>query len=217
LNDCVPTVRPPDRPTVQPLILIGASGFGREVLWVCRRAGLEVAGFCDDAAEKQTGAFAGVPLLGNIGQAAARLGAGISFHIAVGDNRARQRLAEHAQAVGWKAVAVIDPSASVAPDAVAEPGAYVGIGSVVSCMSHVARFAIVNHHVTVGHDVAVGAYAQLCPGVRVSGGCVLGEGSLLGSNAAILPGKRMGNWSVLGAGSVAMADIGDHAHVVRVR
>jgi len=217
LNDCVPTVRPPDRPTVQPLILVGASGFGREVFWICRRAGLEVAGFCDDAAEKQTGAFAGVPLLGTLEQAAARLGPGTCFHIAVGDNRARQRLAERAQAVGWKPVAVIDPSAVVARDAVVARGAYVGIGSIVSCMARVAEFAIVNHHVTIGHDAAVGAYTQLCPGVRVSGGCVLGEGALLGSNAAILPGKRMGNWSVLGAGSVAMADIADHAHVVRVR
>ena len=217
LNDGVPTARPPNRPTVQPVILIGASGFGREVFWVCRRAGLEVAGFCDDAAEKQTGAFAGVPLLGTVEQAAARFGAGTLFHIAVGDNRARQRLAARAQAAGWKPAAVIDSSASVAPDAAVEPGAYVGIGSVVSCMVRVAEFAIVNHHVTVGHDVTVGAYAQLCPGVRVSGGCVLGEGTLLGSNAAILPGKRMGNWSVLGAGSVAMTDIADGAHVVRVR
>ena len=203
--------------TAQPFLLIGASGFGCEVLWVCRRAGLTVAGFCDDAAGKQAGALDGLPLLGSIEKAAARFGAGTRFHIAVGDNRARQHLVERAQAVGWVQVAVIDPSAIVAPDAVIDAGAYVGIGSIVSCRSRVSRFVIVNHHVTVGHEVEVGAFAQLCPGVRVSGGCVLGEGALLGSNAAILPGKRMGSWAVLGAGSVAMTDIADGAHVVRVR
>ena len=206
--------------SIQPLpllILIGASGFGREVLWVCRRAGLAVAGFCDDAADKQSGLLDGVPLLGAVEQAAVRYGAGTCFHIAVGDNRARQHLAERALACGWGPVAVIDPSAMLAPDAVVEPGAYVGIGSVVSCQTLVARFAIINHQVTLGHEAVVGAFAQLCPGVRVSGGCTLGEGALLGSNAAILPGKRMGNWSVLGAGSVAMSDIADEAHVVRVR
>jgi len=88
---------------------------------------------------------------------------------------------------------------------------------VVSSRARVARFAIINHHVTVGHDVTVGAFAQLCPGVRVSGGCELGEGALLGSNAVILPGKRMGGWSVLGAGAVAMADIAADARVVRAR
>jgi len=204
-------------PEARPLVLIGASGFGREVCWACRRAGVSVAGFCDDATDRQSGEFCGVPLLGAIEVAAARFGAGTRFHVAVGNNRARQKLAARALAVGWAPAAVIDPLAIVAPDAVVAPGAYVGIGSVVSCLARVERFAIVNHHVTVGHEVAVGAFAQLCPGVRVSGNCVLGEGALLGSNAAILPGKRMGSWTVLGAGSVAMADIPDGVHVVRVR
>ncbi|MFZ4395412.1 MAG: acetyltransferase [Kiritimatiellia bacterium] len=202
---------------MKPVVLIGAGGFGRELLWACSRAGLTVAGFCDDAAGRQKGEFAGLLLLGTIEAATARFGVGTRFHIAVGDNRARQRLAERAQAIGWEPVAIVDPTALVAPDAVIAPGAYVGIGSVVSCLARVERFAIVNHHVTVGHESVIGAFAQLCPGARVSGNCVLGEGALLGSNAVILPGKRMGSWSVLGAGSVAMADIADQARVVRVR
>ena len=213
----LPVIRQEGMRTSMPLVLIGASGFGREVLWACQRAGLAVVGFCDDAAERQSGEVAGLPLLGTIEQAATRLGRGTPFHIAVGDNRGRQRLAERALACGWAPVAVVDPAAIVAPDAVIEPGAYVGIGSVVSCRAQVARFAIINLQVTVGHDAVVGAFAQLCPGVRVSGACVLGEGALLGSNAAILPGKRMGCWSVLGAGSVAMTDLADGAHVVRVK
>ena len=210
-------MRDDNKPTVQPLVLIGASGFGREVLWACQRAGVAVGGFCDDAVEKQSGEVAGLPLLGTIEQAAKRLGRGTRFHIAVGDNRGRQHLAERALACGWVPVTVVDPAAIVAPDAVIEAGAYVGIGSVVSCRAQVARFALINLHVTVGHDAVVGAFAQLCPGVRVSGACVVGEGALLGSNAAMLPGKRMGCWSVLGAGSVAMTDLADHAHLVRVR
>lgn len=202
---------------MKPVVLIGAGGFGRELLWACGRAGMTVAGFCDDAADQQNGAFAGLPLLGNLEAAATRWGAGTCFHIAVGDNRARQRLAERALAAGWEPVAIVDPTAVVAPDAVIAPGAYVGIGSVVSCLARVEQFALINHHVTVGHEAVVGAFAQLCPGVRVSGNCVLGEGALLGSNAVILPGKRMGSWSVLGAGAVAMADIADDARVVRVR
>ena len=204
-------------PQLVPQVLIGASGFGREVLWACQRAGLPVAGFCDDAADKQTGTFADIPLLGKIEQAVARFGAGTLFHVAVGDNRMRQRLVDRALAVGWQPFAVIDPLAIVAPDAVIEAGAYVGIGSVVSCQARVARYALVNHHVTVGHEAEVGAFAQLCPGVRVSGRCIIGEGALLGSNAAIIPGKRMGAWSVLGIGAVALADVADGAHLVRVR
>ncbi len=203
-------------PSNGPLVLIGASGFGREILWVCRRAGLAVIGFCDDAAERQSGAFCGLPLLGTIEQTAAQRGPGIRFHVAVGDNRARQRLAARALAAGWAPLALVDPSAIVASDAMIEPGAYVGIYSIVSSASRVGPFALVNHHVTVGHDVTLGACVQLCPGVRVSGACVLEEGALLGSNAVTLPGCRMGAWSTLGAGAVAARDVAAGTSQVRL-
>jgi acetyltransferase EpsM len=198
------------------LIIIGASDFGREVLWVCRRAGLVVAGFCDDAPEKQAGTFCGLPLFGRM-ESAGRGDRVTGFQVAVGDNRARQAIARRAQQLGWQPVAVCDPSAMVAPDATLAPGAYVGIGSVVSCQAQVGFFALVNHHVTLGHDAVVGACAQLCPGVRVSGRCEIGEGALLGSNAVLLPGRRLGAWSVLGAGAVGVTDLAPGASVVRVR
>lgn len=204
-----------DRPTAGLLVLIGASGFGREILWVCRRAGWKVAGFCDDAAERQAGTFCELPLLGPVEQAAVRLGAGTQFHIAVGDNRARQRLSERALAVGWQPAAIIDPSAVVAADAQLGAGTYVGIGSVVSCRSELGRFVIVNHQVTVGHDSRIGDFAQLCPGVRVSGGCALGVGAFLGSNAVVIPQRAMGAWAMLGAGAIAMRDVAEGE--VRVR
>ena len=197
-------------------VIIGASGFGGEVVWVCQRAGIEVAGFCDDAADKQTGSFAELPLLGMIEAAAARLGQNVGFHIAVGNNRARQQLAARARQVGWQPVTVQDPSAHCAPCAVIGEGSYIGIGSVVSTKTRLGSFVIINHHGTVGHDCDVADYAQICPGVRVSGGCRVGEGALLGSNAVTLPGINVGAWAALGAGGVALRSIADGAHQVRL-
>ena len=199
------------------LVLIGASGFGREVLWVCRRAGLDAAGFCDDAADKQAGVFCGLPLLGTVEQAAARLGAGTRFHCAVGDNRARRTLAGRALALGWTPETVVDPTALVAPEAELGAGCYVGLYSVVSCGAQLGPGVIVNHHVTVGHDCRIDGFAQLCPGVRVSGGCTLGEGALMGSNTVLIPGRTMGAWSVLAVGADGLRDIPAGATVLRSR
>ncbi len=199
------------------IVIIGAGGFGREVAWICRRAGLEVSGCCDDAPEKQSGDLGGVPLLGKIEAAAARLPAKAGFHVAVGDNRVRKELAARALAVGWRPVSVVDPTAIRAPDAEIGAGSYVGIGSVVSSGCKLGRFVIVNFHVTVGHDSALGDYAQLCPGVRLSGGCALGEGGFLGSNAVAIPGRRLGAWSSVGAGTVVMKDVADGERLVRLR
>jgi len=218
VNDThTPTAQPPNRLTVRPLVLIGASGFGREVLWVCRRAGLDVAGFCDDAADKRSGDYGGLPLLGVIEQAAGRFGAGMRFHCAVGNNRDRLKLAERAQAVGWVPATVIDPAAVISPDAHVGEGAFIGAMAFISCFAGVGRFALVNHHAGIGHDSTIGDYSQVCPGARVSGQCEVGEGAFLGSNAVLLPGRRMGSWSVLGAAALGLSDLAADATVARVR
>lgn len=199
------------------IVIIGASGFGAEVAWVCRRAGIDVIGYCDDAESKLSGEFERLPLLGTIEHASETFGVAVHFHVAVGNNRARKQLAERAGRQGWMPVTVVDPSANCAPDAVLGDGCYVGIGSVISRGSTLGRQVIVNHQVTVGHDCIVEDYAQLCPGVRVSGGCRINEGALLGSNGVMIPGRTVGAWATLGAGGIALHDIPDGESQVRLR
>lgn len=200
------------------IVIVGASGFGAEVAWVIGRINavaptFEIAGFCDDAPEKQAGVFRGWPLLGPVALAA---GKADGFFCAVGDNAARQTLVARACGAGLEPVTVVDPGAVVAPDVVMGRGCYVGVGSVVSVGVRLGDGVVVNHGVTVGHDVSAGDYAQLCPGVRVSGGCVLGEGVLMGSNACTIPCVRVGDWASVGAGVAVLRDVGEKGRLVRL-
>lgn len=201
------------------VVIVGASGFGREVAWIVERINgvlpsFTLLGFCDDAKDKQTGACGAYPLLGRVEEAAKR-GAEL-FFCAIGNNRARQAVTARALAAGLKPLSLVDPSAAVAPDAVIGEGSYVGIDSVVSTGARLGDGVIVNHHVCVGHDVVVENFAQLCPGVNVSGGCRLGEGALLGTNAGTIPLKRIGAWATVGAGTTALRDVADGASAVRI-
>jgi len=203
------------------IVIAGASGFGREVLWVIKRMNaaeplFEVAGFCDDAPDKQSGEFAGLPLLGSVARVCSTM-RDIVFFCAVGDNRARKKIFAQFASASVDAVKVMDPSSVIADDAVIGKGCYIGVNAVVSTGTAVGCGVIVNHNVSVGHDVEVGAFAQICPGVSVSGGCRLGEGALLGSNSCMIPGKRMGDWSTLGAGAVLLTDLEDGGSRVRIR
>ena len=89
------------------LVIIGAGGFGREAAWIIGRMsravpGLEIAGFCDDAADKQKGLIGAYPLLGRTEEAAAR---GVElFFCAIGTNRARQAAFASAIAAGMRPV-----------------------------------------------------------------------------------------------------------------
>ena len=202
-------------------VIIGASGFGKEIAWIIRRAqaesgALDLVGFCDDAPEKQSGSFAGCELLGCL-ERVAELAAGYVFICGIGDNRVRQRVTARALGCGWRPVSVIDPTAVVAPDAVIGEGTFVGIGSVVSAGSILGPGVIVNHQACVGHDVRLGDFSQVCPGAKISGGCQIGEGALLGTNATVIPLRKVGAWSTLGAGSTAFQDIPDGATIVRLK
>lgn len=202
------------------LVIIGASGFGREVAWIVERIngsspGLELLGFCDDAEDKRTGLCGTYPLLGRVEEAAGS-GAGL-FFCAIGNNRARQAVTARALAAGLKPLTLVDPTAVIAPGAVIGAGCYVGIGSVVSVGTRIGEGVLVNHHVCVGHDVVVDDFAQLCPGVNVSGGCRIGEGALLGTNAGTIPQRRVGAWATVGAGVTTMRDVADETSVVRVK
>lgn len=202
------------------IFIIGAGGFGREVAWVIERINavrpeFEVLGFCDDAEGKRAGMCGAYRLLGPDRLLGEQFGTA-GFFCAIGDNRIRKAVTEKMRAKGHEPVTVVDPGAVIAPGAVIGRGSYVGIGSVVSVGSRLGDGVLVNHQVTVGHDVVAGDFAQLCPGVRVSGGSVLGEGVLMGSNACTIPCVRVGAWATVGAGAAALRDIQDGAGLIRL-
>lgn len=202
-------------------VIIGASGFGKEIAWIIERANaisksVEVVGFCDDAPEKQVGFFAGHVLLGAVERVSAMFAGGY-FVCAIGNNRVRQSVARRAIDCGLLPLTVVDPSAIVAPDAVIGAGVYIGIGSVVSTGASLGCGVVINHQACIGHDAHLGAFSQVCPGARISGGCVIGEGALLGTNATLVPLKKMGDWSTLGAGTTSFHDISEGATIVRLK
>ena len=202
------------------IVIIGAGGFGREAAWGVERINtanpqFELVGFCDDAADKRAGLCGGYPLLGPLADVKTRCGT-VGFFCAIGNNRVRQTVMAEGRALGLEPVSLIDPGAVIAPDVEIGRGSFVGIGSVVSVGASLGEGVLVNHQVCVGHDAQIGDFAQLCPGVCVSGGCVIGEGALLGTLAGTIPLKRVGAWATLGAGSVALKDVADGAAVVRL-
>jgi sugar O-acyltransferase (sialic acid O-acetyltransferase NeuD family) len=202
------------------LIIVGASGFGREVAWIVERINdetpsFEILGFSDDAEDRREGVCGVYPLLGPIEAAAVKAG-GVGFFCAVGNNRARQTLMARALSAGLEPVTLVDREAVLAPGVELGRGCFIGVGSVVSVGTKMGDGVIVNHQVTVGHDVTLGDFAQLCPGVRVSGGSTLGEGALMGSNACTIPCVRIGAWATVGAGAAALRDVQEGGSWVRL-
>lgn len=196
---------------VRDIVIVGAGGFGREVVWTLERINAaaetwRILGYADDDPEKAGKSFDGYPVLGTVAQVAADR-PGASVVIALGDNAARERI--YALLRGSDFPRIVDPTAVVAPTADLRHGVFVGPQAVVSVDVQVGKFAIVNTRAGVGHDSEIGDFAQICPGATLSGHTVVGAHALIGSNAATCPGVSIGTGAKVAAGVAAFANVRD--------
>jgi len=194
-----------------PLLIVGAGGFALEVLWMAEcmnaadAASWRIVGLADDAAEP--GIETDVPFLGKPAEAARRLGSGVFFHVAIGENAARLRVARDMLALGLKPASLVSPQAVISPDATLGMGIYVGPFAFVAPRAEVGNFVLVNVGAVVGHEAQIDAGAQLCPGAVVTGRCQIGQGAFLGSNASIPPGLAVGEWGRVSSNTFAAANV----------
>lgn len=65
-------------------------------------------------------------------------------------------------------------------------------------------FNILNGSVCLGHDTQVGSYNMMMPGVRISGGVIIGDENFFGVYAVVLQQLTIGHRIRLGAGSILM-------------
>ncbi|MGH3457731.1 acetyltransferase [Aeromicrobium sp.] len=187
------------------LIIVGAGGFGRQMLSYALELGLDVAGFVDDDLHALDGTETELPILGTTETMASR--SDHEFVVAVGDPASRQRLAQAGTKAGGRlrtlihASAFVDRTATIGPGCIISPFAMVGAGA------QVGENSVINVHAAAAHDTIVGTDCVLSPYVALNGGVSLGDGVFVGTHAAVLPGVRVGACSKISAGSIVYSDV----------
>ena len=189
------------------LVIIGAGGFGREMLaWARRTAtGWPVKGFLDDNPRALDGFSGKAPILARV--AAYQPEAEDVFVCAMGRVEFKRACVEKILARGGVFQPFVHASAELGDNVRLGAGVILCPHTVVASDAHLGDFVTVNLHSTVAHDAVIGRWSQLHCHVDVTGGVVLGEGVLVGSHASILPGVRVGDGAVIGAGAVVMRDV----------
>jgi sugar O-acyltransferase (sialic acid O-acetyltransferase NeuD family) len=206
----------------EPLIIIGAGGFGREVhdiVVAINRATAQPVwdflGFVDDG---------DVPL-DRIHRRGARLMgttsvlptlAGNWYVVAVGDPSVRAMLVQRADSAGLHAATLIHPSATMGLDVEIGDGSIICSHVSITTNIRIGRHVHLDQNVTVGHDVSLGNYSRVNPGATISGEVVLEHGATVGTNAAVIQGLTLGTFSLVGAGAAVVRDVASRATVVGV-
>jgi sugar O-acyltransferase (sialic acid O-acetyltransferase NeuD family) len=191
------------------VIIVGAGGFGREVLQWARHAWPKhtgkIIGFLSEDPHALDGHAATLPILGTPADFEPRPGDGLV--LAIGIRGVRRQVAEQLAARGARFLTLIHPTAIVADTAVIGAGTVICPYAVVSDAVRLGRFVLVNYHASLGHDASAGDFAVLSPYATMGGGACIANDVFLGLHASVGPAKRLGAGSVVSSNSVALVDV----------
>lgn len=187
------------------IFIVGAGGFGREVLAWARdawpEAAAKVAGFLAD----ERGECSSLPIVESPASFAS--GPDDALVLAIGIPDVRRRVAESLLARGGRFLTLIHPTAIVAPSASIGPGSILCPYAIASDSTSLGRFTLLNYHASLGHDASTGDFSVLSPYATLGGGAHVGADVFMGLHASVAPGKSVGDSSKVSANSACLADV----------
>lgn len=190
------------------LAIFGASGHAKVVLSTAKSLGYDVFAFYDDNEKVAGTLICDIPVVGPLSQCFA----GAIAIIAIGDNRAREAIAQKYNSSQW--ATPIHPHSFVDSSVEIGIGSLVCAGAVIQVDAYIGNHCIINTSASVDHDCVIGDFVHIAPGVNLAGNVTVGCGAMIGIGASVLPGIKIGKNSMVGAGSVVICDVPDNAVVV---
>ena len=194
------------------LIIIGASGFGREVAWLVERINKEIPtwnllGFMDDNYEIRNKEINGYRVLGTTNDIDRY--PYVYFVCAVGASKTREKIISKMKMINPDVLfgTVIDPTVEKSDYVTIGEGTIVCAHTIITTNISIGNHVIINLDCTIGHDAVLEDFVTLYPSVNVSGMTNIGHGVELGTGMQIIQGKNVGEYSIAGAGAVVVRDI----------
>jgi sugar O-acyltransferase (sialic acid O-acetyltransferase NeuD family) len=188
-----------------PLLIVGAGGFGREVLQYAIDAGMPVCGFLDDRPTALEGTGITTSVVGPISKHVPS--SDVDYVIAIGELETRRRLVEVLGEGGARFGSVIHPRAWVAPTASVGYGCVIAPGAVVGPHATLDAHVVLNVLASVGHDASIGRGTVFSPYATCNGAAKIDANVLLGTRATVLPGVTVGEGARIAAGAVCYQEV----------
>jgi len=205
--------------TLPQLIIIGAGGFGREVLaWAEQSAqfGVDwtIRGFIDDNPDALSGKRVPAPWLGTLQDHQPREDE--VFICAIGTPRYRKVTSELIAHRGGRFTKLVHRTAVLGHEVSLGDGVILCPYVVVSGYNELGEGVAVNFHSSIDHDARVGAWSQISCHCDLTGHVHVGRGVFLGSHVSIAPGVQVGDDAYLGAGTVVLRNVEAGAKMIGV-
>lgn len=167
---------------MKPVLIIGASGFGRLVRVLVEEVGRQFAGFVDDQAQ-------GEQVVGGTRDLGGHLGAAeYDLALAVGYNHLRARLNLYLamKELGFFFPVLVHPSARVSSHSILAEGCIVMSGVDIDAFCSAGPICVMWPNSTISHDVDVGANTFVSPAATICGHVHVGSSCFIGAGATIV-------------------------------
>lgn len=203
------------------LVIVGAGGFGREIIWQLREQEYKILGkeyhfkgFIDDNKQLQKDLCNQV--IGSTDDLLKEKNP-INVLIAIGNAKTRRNIAQKLMKnMNLSFPNFFAESAKVSDDICIGQGCIICMSSIITVNVKMGNFVICNLDCTIGHDSTLEDYVTLYPSVNVSGNVLVGISSEIGTGTQIIQGNIIGKECFVGAGAVVNRNISDYATAVGI-
>ncbi len=199
-----------------PLVVVGAGGFGREVLDVvdainaaAHSPAWDVLGVLDDSPTDlnlERLRHRGAAFLGGVDDFL-RTKTDCQYVVGVGAPATRRLVAEKFDSTGHEAATLVHPTVTRGFDVEIGPGFVLCAGVCLTTNIRLGRHVHLNLNSTVGHDSRVGDYVSVNPLASISGDCVIGTEVLIGVAGVVLNGLTVADGSTVGGSACVVKDV----------
>jgi len=192
------------------LVIIGAGGYGREVLNLvihCNESTKQfsIKGFIDDNITALDNFQGYPPILSTIKNY--KIEKDDVFVCAIGNIQLKKELCSHILQLGGNFITLIHPSTRINQNTKIGNGVLVFMNSNISNDCIIDDFVTIQGFVGLGHDTIIGKWSHINTFTFTGGGVIIGDEVLLNTRSTILPKVKICSNAVVGACSLVVRNI----------
>lgn len=190
------------------LVIVGASGFGREVACLVEdinkvKPQYNLLGLVDDALEGAT--VEGFPILGDINYLYS-MNPKPYISIAIANPIIRKQLAARLKK-DFKFATLVHPSVLMSPYVTIGEGSIICRNTLFTTNVSIGEQCIINVNCSVGHDTQIGDFNSIMSHTAIAGDVYIGPGCYFGLHCTVINMISLGESGTYGAGAVVVNDM----------
>ena len=198
------------------IVLAGAGGCMRELLWQFEECGINVLGYTAPEQGPKGGILDNYKYLGD-DDYLINSRDNVNVALCFGEPSLRKKVYETLRVNEHISFpTIILKGADVADTTSVGEGCIICRDVVITCDGKIGDFSFINIGALISHDANIGRFTTIGPRASFAGNVTTGDSAFIGIGATVIQGMSIGSEAVVGAGAVVVKPVPDKVTVAGV-